>query len=620
VESDNAEKIEEKKSEEYNISDDKAKKEAAKAPISNVFKIALRKWPYIILGVFSSILVGAVWPVYSFILSEMIVVFFLTDYDELRRKALQWMLAFFGLAGGMTILNFLCSYMYAKVGEYVTFELRSKVFSHILKQEIGWFELIENNPGILTTRLASDAEAIRSLAVDRSNVLVQTVVMIAIGIGIAFFNGWQLTLVVLGLAPLIGIAGFFQIKFIVSGAKKAKEAFETANALSAESIAQIRTVKSFNREETTIEKYTEALRFPLLQEARGAVISGLAPAFSNLATFGIYGVVFYIGAKFAEQGWITFDGILKVFFAIVISFLSAGQISQYAPDTSSAHLSVNAIFALLNRESKIDGTNEVDGEKHSLKEKDIVFNDVHFRYPSRPEVEVLKGLNIRVPAGKTVGLVGASGSGKSTIISILQRFYDFEAGQVYVGDTEVRNFNVKHLRGKIGVVSQEPVLFDGTIRENILYGRPEATESELEAAIQQSNVAPFLKNLEYKDDQGNIHKGLDALLGGEGIQLSGGQKQRVAIARAILKDPEILLLDEATSALDNESEKLVQESLEQLMKNRTTLIIAHRLSTIRNADWIIVMDGGKSVEQGTHDQLISQRGIYANLVRIGQKQ
>jgi ATP-binding cassette subfamily B (MDR/TAP) protein 1 len=602
----------------YDIENDVVKKNAAKVPLKDAFVLLKVYWKLILLSLISSALSGAIFPSFSFIFSEMVGIYYLLDYEEMNRKAIIWMISFFVLAAAMALLSFTGQALYGFLGEYLTFTLRQRMFKHILRQDIGFFDINENAPGILTTRLATDAESVRALIVDRIRVVVEGAFMIVLGLGLGFYYGWQLTLVVLAVGPIIGISGSLQMKFMATGGKKAKEAFEKANAHSSEAIAQIRTVKSFTREDVVVENYAKALELPLIQERKGAWISGIAPGFSQFFLFNVYGFVFYIGALFEKQGLIDFDGILKVFFAVVISFMSAGQVTQFAPDAANSSLAINAIFDLLNKKSLIDGIEENDGEKGKVGSTDIEFSNVKFTYPARKEVQVLKGLNIRVKAGKTVGLVGPSGSGKSTVISLLQRFYDYE-GSIYIGGTEMRQFNVKYLRSKIGVVNQEPVLFDGTIKENILYGRPDASEADLQLAIEQANVAPFLKNLEYIDADGVVHKGIDAVIGGKGIQLSGGQKQRVAIARAILKNPEILLLDEATSALDNESEKLVQEALENVMKGRTTIVIAHRLSTIKNADYIIVMEGGLAIEEGTHDELLNKNGIYANLVRIGQR-
>eukprot|EP00455_Lapot_gusevi_P025545 TRINITY_DN2693_c0_g1_i1.p1 TRINITY_DN2693_c0_g1~~TRINITY_DN2693_c0_g1_i1.p1 ORF type:complete len:330 (+),score=70.56 TRINITY_DN2693_c0_g1_i1:78-992(+) len=299
----------------------------------------------------------------------------------------------------------------------------------------------------------------------------------------------------------------------------------------------------------------------------------------------------------------TFDKVLKVFFAIVMVTSSLGTCIQMIPDAQRAQQAANSIFHDIDREPEVDSQSE-KGIAADLQGGDIVFDNVHFAYPTRKEVKVYSGLNLRVPAGKKIALVGPSGCGKSTAVALLQRFYDPLSGSIRIGNHALSEYNLKSLRDQIGLVSQEPVLFATSILENIRYARPNATLQQVQEAARAANAESFIMSLP---------QGYDTEVGARGSQLSGGQKQRIAIARALLKDPKILLLDEATSALDSESEKLVQGALEVLMRGRTTIIIAHRLSTIRDADCIYVFQKGQVVEAGNHDDLIDKRGAYFEL-------
>ena len=282
-----------------------------------------------------------------------------------------------------------------------------------------------------------------------------------------------------------------------------------------------------------------------------------------------------------------------------------GQIASMSGDFSKASIAAAELFAIADRVPPIDSYSDA-GKRPESCEGNISLKGVQFAYPARPDVIVLKGIDVDVPAGKTVALVGSSGCGKSTIIQLVERFYDPAQGTVLIDGQDLRELNIGWARSQVGLVSQEPILYVGTVRQNIQYGKPTATQEEVEAAAKEANVHNFIMSLP---------DGYDTEVGEKGTQLSGGQKQRIAIARALVRNPKILLLDEATSALDSESEKIVQEALDKARKGRTTLVIAHRLSTIQDADTILVLDAGVVVEQGTHNDLIARDGRYAALVK-----
>lgn len=338
------------------------------------------------------------------------------------------------------------------------------------------------------------------------------------------------------------------------------------------------------------------------------MISGTGFGLSFFLLFSVYAACFYAGARFVQDGKATFTDVFRVFFALTMAAMGITQSSSLTPDSSKAKSASASVFAILDSKSKIDPSDESGMTLENVK-GEIELRHISFKYPSRPDVQIFRDLSLAIHSGKTVALVGESGSGKSTVISLLQRFYDPDSGHITLDGVEIQKLKLKWYRQQMGLVSQEPVLFNDTIRANIAYGKEgNATEAEILAASELANANRFISSLQ---------QGYDTLVGERGVQLSGGQKQRVAIARAIVKDPKILLLDEATSALDAESERVVQEALDRVMVNRTTIIVAHRLSTIKNADVIAVVKNGVVVEKGKHDTLINIKdGFYASLIAL----
>lgn len=321
-----------------------------------------------------------------------------------------------------------------------------------------------------------------------------------------------------------------------------------------------------------------------------------------------WGLALWYGAQLSKNEGYSFDHVFKVFLVIISTGFGVAEAMAVAPDFAKGGKAVESVFSILDRKPKID-SDEPESRQVEKLEGLIELKDVTFFYPSRPDVTIFDNFCLKINAGMTVALVGQSGSGKSTIIGLIERFYDPIAGRITVDGIDIKKYNLKSLRKNIGLVQQEPVLFASSIRENILYGNENATESEIIKAATAANAHNFISSLP---------EGYETFCGERGVQLSGGQKQRIAIARAVLKDPAILLLDEATSALDAESERVVQEALDRLMQNRTTVVVAHRLSTIRNADSIAVLQEGKIVEQGNHETLMGkgEGGSYFSLVKL----
>lgn len=384
--------------------------------------------------------------------------------------------------------------------------------------------------------------------------------------------------------------------------------YEEATQVANDAVSGIRTVASFCAEHKVMKAYYKKCEAPVRQGIRQGIVSGLGFGVSFFVLYCTYALCFYVGAKFVLDGKATFTEVFRVFFALLMATIGVSQTSALGSDSAKAKESASSIFALIDRKSRIDSSSD-DGMVLADVAGELELCQVCFSYPSRPSVQIFRDLSLRIPPGKTVALVGESGCGKSTIIALLERFYDPDSGMVMLDGVDIKNLKVGWLRQQMGLVSQEPVLFHDTIRANIAYGKQgEATEDEIIAVAKAANAHQFISSLPH---------GYETCAGERGVQLSGGQKQRVAIARAILKDPRILLLDEATSALDAESEHAVQEALDRVMVGRTTVVVAHRPSTIKGADVITVLRNGEVVAMGRHEQLMALKdGVYASLVEL----
>ncbi|XP_020276588.1 ABC transporter B family member 4-like isoform X1 [Asparagus officinalis] len=407
--------------------------------------------------------------------------------------------------------------------------------------------------------------------------------------------------------PLLVIAGGVMSIIISKMASMRPTAYAEAATVVEQTIGSIRTVASFTGEKQSVDKYKKSLRRAYEASVQEGLASGLGFGTVMLITFCGLGLGLWYGSKLILDKGYTGGDVINVIFAILNGSLALGQASPCITAFAAGRAAAYKIFKIINRKPEIDGSNP-SGKKLNDIYGDLEFKDVYFSYPTRKDEQIFRGFSLFIKRGTTLALVGESGSGKSTVISLVERFYDPEAGEVLIDGINLREFQLKWIRGKIGLVSQEPVLFASSIRDNIAYGKDDATTEEIRAAAELANAAKFIDKMP---------QGLDTLVGEYGTQLSGGQKQRVAIARAILKDPRILLLDEATSALDAESESIVQEALDRVMANRTTLIVAHRLSAVRNADTIAVIHKGSIVEKGSHSELLKDpNGAYWQLIHL----
>ncbi|XVF58166.1 hypothetical protein PTKIN_Ptkin07bG0041500 [Pterospermum kingtungense] len=569
----------------------------------------LPEWKQATLGCLSAILFGAVQPLSAFTIGSMISIFFLTDHGEIKEKTKVYALCLLGFSLFSLIINVFQHYNFAYMGEHLTKRIRERMLSKILTFEIGWFDQDENSSGTICARLAKDASVVRSLVGDRMSLLVQTISGVTLACVLTLFIAWRLAIVLIAVQPLIIFSLYTQNVILKSMSRKAIKAQEDSSKLAAEAVSNHRTITAFSCQDRILKMLEEAHEAPTKENVKQSWFAGFGLGTSQLLTTCIVAFDFWYGGKLISEGYINAKALTETFLILVITGIVIAEAASMTSDLAKTGEVVGSLFAILDRNTKI----EADDTKGHLAEEItgyIEICDVNFSYPARPNVIILKDFSINIEARKSTALVGQSGSDKSTIIGLIERFYDPLEGVVKIDDRDIRSYNLRSLRKHIALVSQEPTLFAGTIRENILYGTSGTIdESEIMEAAKAANAHDFIAGLS---------DGYDTLCGDRGVQLSGGQKQRIAIARAILKNPTILLLDEATSALDSKSEKVVQEALERVMMRRTSVVVAHRLSTIQNCDFIAVLDKGKVVEKGNHSSLLAKgpTGAYYSLVNL----
>ncbi|XP_058768786.1 ABC transporter B family member 15-like [Vicia villosa] len=571
------------------------------------------EWKQGVLGSFNAMVFGAIHPIFAFTMGSMISVYFNTDHEEIKNKTRVFSLWFFGLSLITLVVNIGQHYSFAYMGEYLTKRVRESMLSKILSFEVGWFDQDQNSSGAISSRLANDANVVRSLVGDRMFLLVQTFSAVATAYTMGLVISWRLTLVTIASQPIIIACFYTKGVLLKSLSSKSIKAQEQSSKLASEAVSNLRTITAFSSQERILKMLEEAQQGPIQENFRQAWFAGLGLGFSQFFTACSWSLNYWYGGKLLVDGLITKKALFESFMVVLTTGRVIGEAGSMTKDISKGAGTVRSIFGILDRHTEIE-TDEPNTFKPVTLTGQIEFCDVHFAYPARPNVIIFQGFSIKIEAGKSTALVGQSGSGKSTIIGLIERFYDPLQGSVTIDGMNIKSYNLKSLRRHIALVSQEPTLINGTIRDNIAYGTTcdKIDEVEIIEAARVANAHDFIAGL---------RDGYETWCGDKGVQLSGGQKQRIAIARAMLKNPKVLLLDEATSALDNKSEKVVQEALDKVMVGRTSVVVAHRLSTIQNCDVIAVLDKGKMVEIGTHKTLLANgpSGAYYSLVNLQTK-
>jgi ATP-binding cassette subfamily B protein len=517
--------------------------------------------------------------------------------QEILDEAVVALLGVFLLVG---VFGFLRAWLFTLAGERVVARLRKDLYASVIRQEVGFFDA--QRTGELLNRLSADTGVLQNSVTVNISMALRFGLQAIGSVVVLFWTSWKLALLMMAVVPVVAVGAVIFGRSVRSLSKRTQDALAAATSVAEETLGNIRTVRSFAREEQEVGRYDARVDESFDLGRKLALTYGVFQGGMGFAGYAVIALVLWYGGGLVMRGTLSVGDLTAFMLYTLFLAFSLGGLSGLYADFNKAVGASQRVFELLDRPA---GVVNPAGRRFAAVAGHMALSGVDFAYPTRPDAPVLSGVSVDLEPGRVLALVGASGGGKSTVASLIARFYDPQAGVVTLDGVDIRDLDTRWLREQIGAVAQEPVLFATSIAENIRYGRPGASQAEVEAAARAANADTFIRA---------FPDGYATLVGERGVRLSGGQKQRIAIARALLKDPKILVLDEATSALDAESEHLVQEALDRLMEGRTVLVIAHRLSTVRDADRVVVIEGGKVVEAGTHDELVGHDGAYRRLV------
>ncbi len=587
-------------------------------------------WKYkyqMIFAILLSLTAGYNMPVsgtlFGMVTSDLLIPF----KDQMRKRVNMDFVGFILIGFFIFFISLGMFWLFGYVAAKVTYRLRKELYDHMLNMDVGWFDQPENLPFNLGAILAEGTENINGMVRMIACSLIQSASALIIALGIGFAYSYRMSAIILGCVPIMALCGIVQTRFQIQYARQSQILYKPSMEILSEAVRNFRTVASFCNEERVGRLYLEALQPALRKGQTAALISGVIYGFGQLLPFAVYAMLFYLAAlflvKYEDPPRNTFIAAYSLMFAAI----ALGQVQGYAPDMGKAYASLFSVYGVIDQKPKIVSPPERPVETE-IKGK-IEFQNVSFHYPNRSDY-VLRDFSMTINAGQKITLVGASGSGKSTIVQLLERFYDVDAGRILIDGVDIRNYSLAHLRKSIGYVPQEPYLFDATIGDNVRYGTPDARDEEVKDACRAANALEFIE----RDDQPipvpdenripmftesqptserMLGKGFERKVGAKGSLLSGGQKQRLAIARAVIRCPKILLLDEATSALDSETEATLQKLLSHKLHHRTVVSVAHRLGALEEDDVIFVLDNGTLVETGRKRELMARKGSFYRL-------
>ncbi|KAJ3256756.1 GTPase-activating protein [Boothiomyces macroporosus] len=565
-----------------------------------LMKISKSEWVCILSGCAFAVITGLINPYYATCYAQILSDF--SSKEDLSYKGFHWAMVILVIGFITLISSFLFNALFGKSSETLVERLRTEMFSKLLDQSISYFDSADVSVGSLTAELSTKAQSILGATGMSLGAIVQLISCFVASVVISMFHGWKLTLVALAVFPTLMFSIVARSLIASYFAKHNQKSYRSTSRIATEAVGAVKTVQALTREDAVMEKYSIEIENTFKNGVGSALASSAVFAFSEASVYAVYALIFYYGGHLLISENYSVNDFFIVFIEIIFGATAMGITSAQIPDVISGLDAARDVFALLDLKSQQSANS---AKRISTTNGNLSLNNIWFAYPSRPDTHTLKGISLEIKQGQFAALVGASGSGKSTIIQLLERFYQPLVGDILMDGVDVAQTDLESYRKQFSLVSQEPSLFNCSIRENISLGLDYIpSNEELDIACKKANIYDYIVSLPQK---------YDTPVGFKGGQLSGGQKQRIAIARALIRDPKVLLLDEATSALDAESEKVVQDAIDAASKGRTTIAIAHRLSTIQNADVIYVINDGRVVEKGTHQELLNLKGEYYSL-------